>query len=389
MGQKRITFPLEGFNVSGGIRIVIQVANALAAGGHRIRIVVPDYAAAPPFPLHDSITLVVQPTRGRAPVVRKVWYVMTLCLTSTKDSDVCFATGYRTPYYLCLSKWLRFSRARLFYLVQHYEPWSHATRGSRLSRAILEYVAQLGYRLPLKTIAVSDWVRDMIGDPNTTVIGNGVDLGIFRPSKRGRAANEVFTVGTIAGAAAWKGYRVFLDALRELPAGVTKSMRALIASAFVPVMPTGISGEFITPSNDNELVDFYRSCDVFVCSSFIEGFGLPALEAMACGVPVITTSCGGASHYANESNCLMVPPGDSKAIAAAIVRLRDNPTSRLVLRERGLETAERHSLDQMSQEYVGLFLSPGCGEGGHGRTALSQTQPNRRNVTGVGNSCGS
>lgn len=46
------------------------------------------------------------------------------------------------------------------------------------------------------------------------------------------------------------------------------------------------------PLSVAEMVAFYRSCDVFLCTSFSEGTPMPPLEAMSCGVPVISTRCG-------------------------------------------------------------------------------------------------
>ena len=47
--RRRVRFPLEGFNVSGGIRVITQIANGLAARGHEVTLVVPDYQADTPF----------------------------------------------------------------------------------------------------------------------------------------------------------------------------------------------------------------------------------------------------------------------------------------------------------------------------------------------------
>lgn len=354
METKRITFPLEGFNLSGGVRIILQVANGLASHGHRVRIIVPDYAADPPFRLHGSVELVIRRTHG-AGFFNKLFYLASLCLTATRESDICFATGYKTPYCLCCAKWLRFSRAKLVYLIQHYEPLSHAGTGNVPSKRILPWLAKVGYKLPLKRIAVSNWIKGMIGDPTTIVIDNGVNLDTFLPANKLPGATDEFTIGTVAGAIEWKGYRVFLDAIRQIPAEEKQKMRLLVAAQSSAEMPGGLSAKLVKPSGDSQLVEFYHSCDIFVCSSFIEGFGLPALEAMACGIPVVTTSCGGVSQYANHSNCLMVPPGDSKAIADSIVRLSRDRNLGVTLRKRALETSRDFSVEKMRMEYVNLL----------------------------------
>ncbi|MFI5057415.1 MAG: glycosyltransferase family 4 protein [Candidatus Acidiferrales bacterium] len=353
MKPRKITFPLEGFNLGGGIRIVIQVANALAKQGHRVRIIVPDYAAIPPFRLDDSVQLEIKRTRS-AKFLRKIYYLLNLSFTSTREADICFATGFKTSYYLCLSKWLRLSRTRLVYLIQHYEALSQAGDGGLWRRGLC-FLARLSYRLPLKRIVVSHWIKDKIADENAVLIRNGVDVSTFRPGNGTRNGAADFVVGTVTGAAVWKGYRVFLDAINQMSEEHKQNMKVIVATALQVGLPSGVAAELLKAADDGELASFYSSCDVFVCSSLIEGFGLPGLEAMACGAAVITTACGGVSEYASDSNCLMVPPGDSRAIAESIVRLRENRALRSRLRENALKTSNLLSLEKMNAEYVSLI----------------------------------
>jgi glycosyltransferase involved in cell wall biosynthesis len=354
---RKITFPLEGFNLGGGIRIVIQVANALAKKGHRVRIIVPDYAAIPPFKLDDSVQLEIKRTRG-AKLLRKVYYLLNLSLTSTRETDICFATGFKTSYYVCLSKWLRLSRARLVYLIQGYEALSHTGTGGVMKR-VLCFLARLSYRLPLKRIVVSHWTKGMIADENALVIPNGVDLSTFRPRNGTPNGAAEFIVGTIAAPGVGKGYRVFLDAINQMSEEHKQNMKVIVSTPLRVELPSGVTAELLKRADDIELAAFYRSCDVFVCTSFIEGFGLPGLEAMACGAAVVTTACGGVSEYASNSNCLVVSPGDSRAIAQSIVRLREDCALRSQLRENALETSSLFPVEKMNAGYISLIEEMG------------------------------
>jgi glycosyltransferase involved in cell wall biosynthesis len=217
------------------------------------------------------------------------------------------------------------------------------------------HLAKLSYGLPLRKIAVSNWIKEQVSDQSTMVINNGIDLNVFHPVKDRCNTRERFTIGTIAGAATWKGYSVFLDAIEQLPADEKARLRVLVASQYEFALPSGISAEMIKPRNENELVAFYHSCDAFICSSYVEGFGLTPLEAMACGVPVITTDCGGIRQYASPSNCIMVPPGESKAISVSVVLLSRDDVMKATLREQGLETSRQFSVERMGQEYCRLL----------------------------------
>jgi glycosyltransferase involved in cell wall biosynthesis len=96
----------------------------------------------------------------------------------------------------------------------------------------------------------------------------------------------------------------------------------------------------VTAPSDEQLAELFRRATVFVFPSLFEGFGLPPLEAMACGTPVVTTACGGVSDFARDGeNCLMVPPGDVEGMAQAILRLLGDSPLRRRLSDTAVETA--------------------------------------------------
>jgi glycosyltransferase involved in cell wall biosynthesis len=111
----------------------------------------------------------------------------------------------------------------------------------------------------------------------------------------------------------------------------------------------------IQPANDYEVADFYRACDIFVYPSLLEGFGLPPLEAMACGIPVISSDCGGTADFLSESNALVVPPGNVAALTKAIERLIHSPDERERLRVAGLSTAAEFTVQRSTAEHIRLI----------------------------------
>ncbi len=105
-----------------------------------------------------------------------------------------------------------------------------------------------------------------------------------------------------------------------------------------------------------EMPGFWNSLDLAVVPSFVEAFGLVALEAMACGVPVIASKIGGLKEIVQEgASGLLVPPGDSSALAQALVTLLTNEQLRLRLAEGARRRAEEFSQARRSSEFVTLF----------------------------------
>lgn len=96
---------------------------------------------------------------------------------------------------------------------------------------------------------------------------------------------------------------------------------------------------------DQTLAVVYRLASVFVFPSLYEGFGLPPLEAMACGTPVVTSNVSSLPEVVGDA-ALLVDPTDPKAIADAITRVLDDEALRTTLRERGLARARQFSWER-------------------------------------------
>jgi glycosyltransferase involved in cell wall biosynthesis len=84
--------------------------------------------------------------------------------------------------------------------------------------------------------------------------------------------------------------------------------------------------DFLGKASTEELVRLYCRSQIVACPSLYEGFGLPAVEAMACGVPVVATSAGALSEIIEDGvTGITVPPGDSDALRDALRRLLSDP----------------------------------------------------------------
>ncbi len=209
-------------------------------------------------------------------------------------------------------------------------------------------------RLPWLT-TVSQAARDEIVEAfrvpaeRLRVIGVGVDVDTFRP-----AASQEKPAGDLAARArvvAVASADVPLKGLPELIEAVAK-LRAVHDVELVVVgsaRPDGAAAKaitrlgledavrFVSGISDSELADLFRSATVAAVPSRYEGFSLPAVEAMACGVPLVVTTAGALPEVTGPDGLvsLHVPPGDPGALAAAIGQLLDDEPLRLRLGAEG------------------------------------------------------
>ncbi|MBI1725261.1 MAG: glycosyltransferase family 4 protein [Candidatus Tectomicrobia bacterium] len=105
---------------------------------------------------------------------------------------------------------------------------------------------------------------------------------------------------------------------------------------------------------DEHLPILYNGAEVFVYPSSYEGFGLPVLEAMACGAPVVTTSATSIPEVAGEA-ALLVPPGDEEALAREIEGLLSDPERRREMGRRGIQRASHFTWDRVLCETLAVY----------------------------------
>ena len=122
------------------------------------------------------------------------------------------------------------------------------------------------------------------------------------------------------------------------------------------VSELGLEGEvvFTERVRDDELPAYYSGARCLVLASFYEGFGLPPLEAMACGCPVIVSSAGALPEIAGDA-ALVIDPHDRKALADALRRVLEDESLRASLRQRGFERSKHFSWEEAARETAAVY----------------------------------
>jgi glycosyltransferase involved in cell wall biosynthesis len=141
-------------------------------------------------------------------------------------------------------------------------------------------------------------------------------------------------LSTISADAPLKGFPVLLKAVSALRAERPSVTLTVVGSDGRPatrrrIRRLGLEGavQFTGSVSTEELVKLYAEASVAVVPSLYEGFGLPAAEAMACGVPLVSTSAGALPEVVGEDGQagVLVPPAQADSLARQIANLLDSP----------------------------------------------------------------
>lgn len=171
----------------------------------------------------------------------------------------------------------------------------------------------------------------------------GVDAELFFTDGRPRRPHSV---AMLTHRLDWKGTEDGLEALRL----VEQTHPRLDVTLFGVWAPKTRHRWLDKPSR-REVGELFRETTVFVCPSWEEGFGMPGLEALACGASLATTDTKGSRDYAfDDRTALVTEPRDPRAQAAAIRRLLDDAELRARFRRAGQEAVAGYGSWDMAAE---------------------------------------
>ncbi len=120
----------------------------------------------------------------------------------------------------------------------------------------------------------------------------------------------------------------------------------------------GIAGnvKFLGWVKHSEIINYYKSSDLYVMPSHVEGFGLVFLEAMACKIPVIGSNIGGIKELIQDcENGMLVDPFDYKGLSSSTIRILKDKSLRDKLIKNGLKTVSKYTKEAMIDKTMGVY----------------------------------
>lgn len=223
------------------------------------------------------------------------------------------------------------------------EAWRRMGRARRHSHTLFAPASMLerrALRAAHTVVAWTGWARDCViataPEARVVVLTPGVDVERFRPAeRRARERARVLFVGSRFGEKGGDDLIAALDGLLGTDVELDVVTRAPFRER------PGIRVHRL-PNDDERLVDLFQQADVFCMPTHADTMGFVVQEAMACGVPVVTTNIAGLPEVTGGgAAALLVDPGDRAAIRSAIDRLLRDDDLRAAMGAAGRERATR------------------------------------------------
>lgn len=373
-----VTFVLPVLNRGGGTRIIYQRSNELSARGHDVTIV---YSKIPSYIrdlIHNKSALEIvkkgiQAVTSTDDVAKSVNAEFRSVLSLTPqiverrknefpNSDVIIAGNWRAAHAI---KKLPPSKGIPLFLVLDYDVWdlwnSDMCWDAAAERAEspTEICIQMGSVSPesrhlrrqkrlvdtalkseCRNIVLSPWLKDLVETQLNAdveaIVPPGIDTDTFYPDETSPESINVddsFTVLVPSRAPKYKGTREALNALNRVRSKMPDARFVLFGWEHMDVPSWAESVGWI--EDDGELRRLYSYADMFVSPSYLEGWGLPATEAAACGTAVVGTNTGWIRDYADGSLVRSVRPKNPEALAEGVLDVYERDEYRESLARNG------------------------------------------------------
>lgn len=352
----------------GAERLHVNLANQWAKQGHAVEFAL--------MSKHGDLIEILPPSLTvidlNAPRLRTLLFTLVRYLRRTKP-DVTLAAMWPLTS-VAIFAWMLAGRPGRIFVSDHSQLSISAVEEMHVPKWLLGGMVRLTYPRASGAIMVSEGVkRDLCALANLPleamkVIYNPTAIGLaqkeIRPGMRAQIWGEdvarcILSVGTLK---TQKDHETLIEAFSLVPKQLKAKLVILGEGSLRPKLEAlvhrlGLEGQVLMPGFTLDPYPWYQTADLFVLSSRWEGFGNVIVEALECGLPVVSTDCpsGPAEILEDGRYGKLVPTQNPKMMAAAIEESLSSIHDREALRRR----AKEFSVEKIADEYLSFMLPKG------------------------------
>lgn len=261
-----------------------------------------------------------------------------------KNHDIIIATGIETAEIVSS---LPNTAGDKFYFIQGFENWGYD------DNQVLE-----SYKLGMNNIVISKWLSNIVEKETGKkpfYVPDGIDNKIFYVDPN--QVREPYSITFHYRKDEYKGCIYAIRAVESLKVEYPNLNVTIVSKEKrTDVIPEWC--HYVENATLDEVAKINNRSQIFICSSISEGFGLPGLEAMACGCALCTTDYLGGKEYAkDEYNCLVSPIKNVELMVKNIKLMFENKELREFIVQNGIKTAMEFSGEKSADKFINVLFS--------------------------------
>lgn len=358
MENKKIVFVLPSLKTGGGNRVIIELANQLVFEDIAVDIIYPNNSLdVNTFTNSDKIRFfkIGKFSSNRLHKLKNIFSIFNF-LNRRYENEIVIFTDPIMSIFIPL---VRSNRSVRFVQADDYNIFNDLLILKKQS-LLLTYklLTKKSYNYNIEFIFNSKYTYDKFNEVSNR---NNVGYKLVHPAldhtifynQNIRDPDEL-NICIIAREHPWKG---FIDFIKPFNDGLIKKVNNVFVISHDDLTDFDLTNvTVISPSNDREIAHYMNLSHIFVSTSWWEGFGLPPIEAMACGCSVILSDAGGVNEYAEPSiNCLMFEPKNQEELIQNINTLIDSPELRDRLAKNAMRTVKRFSWQNSKDQLLDVL----------------------------------
>ena len=262
----------------------------------------------------------------------------------SKNEDIVIATDVRTAKPV---RNLKGNFKKKCYFIQGFENW-----------VLTDEEVYDTYRLGLCNITVSNWLKKLVDNYSKTpsfCVANGVNCDIFK-KETDLKNRDKYSIAFHYNSSKNKAGNDAIEVIKHLHNQIPElKVYAVSIEKKTDIIPEYVN--YIYKASQEKVAKINNNCRVFLSTSVEEGFGLPGIEAMACGCILVSTKNTGVFEYANEGeNAVLLDVHDIDGLVTNIKRIFEDFSLQKKISEKAIATAKERSIEKSARKFEEILV---------------------------------